>query len=58
MAIIDKERCVCCGLCVDVCTQNAISLNGDVTIDLNKCIGCGSCVNECPNQAISLSAKT
>lgn len=54
-AVIDKERCTCCGLCVDICPEHAITINTAVTIASHQCTGCGSCVNECPNGAISLS---
>jgi Pyruvate/2-oxoacid:ferredoxin oxidoreductase delta subunit len=57
-AIIDKEKCTCCGLCVDICPEQAISMNDAVTVDSNKCTGCSSCVNECPNEAISMSDAT
>ena len=54
-AAIDKEKCTCCGLCVDICPEQAISMNDAVTIESSKCTGCGSCVNECLTEAISLS---
>lgn len=54
-AVIEREQCTCCGLCIDICPLQAISLNDAVMIDSSKCMGCGSCVNECPNEAISLS---
>jgi len=44
-----------CGLCVDICPEQAISMNYAVAIDSSRCTGCGSCVNECPNEAIALS---
>ena len=53
IAVIDQERCMCCALCVDVCPEQAISMNHTVAIDSSSCTGCGSCVNECPNEAIS-----
>jgi Pyruvate/2-oxoacid:ferredoxin oxidoreductase delta subunit len=54
-AIVNKERCMCCGICVAVCTEHAISMNDELTIDSDRCNGCGSCIKECPNEAISLS---
>ena len=54
-AVIDQERCLLCGLCVDVCPEQAISMDDTVAIDPSKCTGCGSCVDECPNDSISLS---
>ena len=54
-AIIDKERCTGCGFCMELCPEEAISMNDIAAIDPNKCTACGSCVHECPNEAISLS---
>jgi len=57
-AIVDNERCTCCGLCIDICAERAISLTDVVIIDSSKCTGCGSCAGECPNEAISMSGAT
>jgi Pyruvate/2-oxoacid:ferredoxin oxidoreductase delta subunit len=54
-AIVNKERCMCCGICVAVCPEHAISINDELMIDSDRCNGCGSCIKECPNEAISLS---
>ena len=58
-AVVDQERCVSCGLCVELCPEQAISmsLNYIVAIDPGTCTGCGSCVDECPNEAISLGRQ-
>lgn len=58
-AVVDQEYCTGCGLCVDVCPEQAISmsLNYTVAIDSGMCTGCGSCVDECPNEAISLDRR-
>ena len=56
-AVLDQERCMNCGLCVDLCPEQAISMSSNYTVvlDSSKCTGCGSCINECPNEAISLA---
>jgi Pyruvate/2-oxoacid:ferredoxin oxidoreductase delta subunit len=54
MVVIDREICLSCGLCVDLCPEEAISMNDTVTVDPDKCTGCGTCVEECPNEAISM----
>ena len=52
-AKIDSEKCTGCGVCVDVCPLEAISLNdGIAVIDEDTCTECSLCVNECPNDAI------
>ena len=49
----------CLGLddCVEVCPQDAISIDGEknvAIVDLEKCSGCGLCVTECPQNLIEL----
>ncbi len=49
--VTDEEKCNKCGVCVDVCPTDAISLNGKITTDAVACIKCCACVKECPSQA-------
>ena len=52
---VDTQECTGCGICVDACPVEAISLNDDrAVIDEDECTECGVCVDECPNDAISL----
>jgi len=44
-AKIDVEKCSQCGLCLNVCEQDAI--DEDFTIMDNRCIGCGKCAEVC-----------
>jgi ferredoxin len=54
-AVVDNDKCTGCGLCVDVCPVEAISLEDDkAKVAPDKCTECGQCVEECPNEAISL----
>ncbi|MBN2301419.1 MAG: 4Fe-4S binding protein [Lentisphaerae bacterium] len=54
-AKVDTEKCTGCGLCVDVCPTEAITLTNDkAKVDAEKCVDCGQCVEECPNNAISI----
>jgi len=49
--------CLGLGDCVEVCPQDAISIDessGVAVIDPNKCTGCGLCVKECPKGIIKL----
>ncbi|MCL5069737.1 MAG: 4Fe-4S binding protein [Actinobacteria bacterium] len=49
--------CLGLGDCIEICPQNAISIDIDkkiAFIDPNKCIGCGLCVKECPRKIIRL----
>jgi MinD superfamily P-loop ATPase len=54
-AIVDKNKCIGCGKCIDSCYFNALSWKKDKP-ELNKygCEGCGVCELVCPAKAISL----
>ena len=47
-AVIDSNKCIGCGICINTCPQQAISMNDAVKIDFTICNGCGICVEECP----------
>ena len=51
---VDKEKCVSCGKCVEVCQFNSLALiKGKVLVFNDLCHGCGSCKINCPSGAIS-----
>lgn len=55
---INKEKCVCCGKCVKICSESeyhALSLNNE-SLNLNKesCAGCSLCSHVCPKEAIKM----
>jgi MinD superfamily P-loop ATPase len=49
-AVINKDKCIECGLCRDLCRWNAIS--EDFVVDPIDCEGCGVCWHFCPEEAI------
>ncbi|UCF10909.1 MAG: NADH-quinone oxidoreductase subunit NuoF [Candidatus Bipolaricaulota bacterium] len=52
---IVADECLHCGLCLDVCDDDAIRENrSGYTIDREACIGCGKCHIICPAEAIVL----
>jgi NADPH-dependent glutamate synthase beta subunit-like oxidoreductase/ferredoxin len=64
--MLDPALCILCGLCVDVCPPNCISIaradhlgigeasQSVLLLDEDLCIRCGLCVNRCPPGALSM----
>jgi len=52
LAVIDKVKCIECGLCREKCRFDAITENFE--IDPIACEGCGVCTVICPENAITL----
>lgn len=54
-AVIEYTTCTNCGLCIDYCRFDAISLqNGKVTISEVSCDGCKLCSRICPSHSIQM----
>ena len=64
--MLEPELCILCGLCVDVCPTDCITIAradhlglGEATqsvllLEEDHCIRCGLCVNRCPPSALSM----
>jgi MinD superfamily P-loop ATPase len=54
-AVIDKDICTNCALCIDYCRFDAIhNIEGEVLINETACDGCKLCSRICPSEAISM----
>ncbi|MGI6249771.1 MAG: 4Fe-4S dicluster domain-containing protein [Anaerolineaceae bacterium] len=63
-AVVEQKTCVACGLCVEVCPYDAISLvetkvpfRGLIpiaSVDAGKCMACGLCAASCRSTSIGL----
>jgi MinD superfamily P-loop ATPase len=62
-AVIDATRCTDCGLCVEHCRFDAITVHEGGSapvyeVDRVSCEGCGVCADICPDGAVSMVAST
>ena len=56
---LDEEKCSGCGICLDVCPQAVISMNGAGRASIEErdaCMECGACSRNCPTGALSVQA--
>jgi NADPH-dependent glutamate synthase beta subunit-like oxidoreductase/ferredoxin len=65
--MLDPSLCILCGLCVDVCPTNCITIvradrieagtttQSALLLDEDRCIRCALCVNRCPPGALSMA---
>jgi len=54
-ANLDKDKCIDCGLCRDLCRFEAIS--SEYEISTLSCEGCGFCAEVCPVEAIEMQER-
>jgi MinD superfamily P-loop ATPase len=54
VAVIDKEKCIQCGKCEELCRFNAIK---ELSVDPVLCEGCGLCAYICPVEAVKLKER-
>ena len=52
---VDREKCILCGLCAEVCPTSVISMDGEgpQATGGQRCIACGHCVAVCPKDALN-----
>jgi electron transport complex protein RnfB len=51
---VDENLCNACGLCVENCLFNALTVEDIAVVNRTRCVGCGVCVNACPDHALAL----
>ena len=59
ISVIDKSRCVSCGVCVSACPRDALSIHKGcyAVVDVEKCVGCGLCAKVCPVGCIEMKER-
>jgi len=58
MPLISEQMCTGCGICIEQCVANAISMdNNPAKIDMDECIRCGVCHGICPQEAVRHDGK-
>ena len=55
-AIVNKNICVACGVCVKKCPKQAIDIVKGcyALVNAEKCVGCGFCAKNCPAGCIEV----
>lgn len=56
---LNEEKCMGCGVCIDVCPQAVIAINGIGRAwiqERDACMECGACSRNCPTGAFSVQA--
>jgi len=55
--IVDDEKCVQCGICVQVCSEDVFGGEEEYPLSAkypDECWHCGACVVDCPVEAVRL----
>lgn len=56
MVLVDKNKCIACGVCTTICPAGAIALSDSeqqyAIINYDLCMECFTCVETCPQEAI------
>ena len=52
--LIDKKKCIGCGLCAKDCVDSAITIEGGKATVHKDCLACGHCFAVCPTGAVDM----
>ena len=60
LAVVNRQVCVACGVCIKACPKSAISIyKGCYAVaDEAKCVGCGLCAKACPAGCIEARERS
>lgn len=60
LAIVDRQVCVACGVCLKTCPKGAISIYRGcfAQVDEDKCVGCGLCAKACPASCLATKERS
>lgn len=60
IAVIDRNVCVACGVCMKACPKGVISIYRGcfAVVDEVKCVGCGLCAKACPAGCIETRERS
>lgn len=50
---VDQDLCIGCGLCVRLCANDGVKVEGRRATITDNCVACGLCIDACPKGAIS-----
>ena len=56
-SIVDQEKCIACGNCIERCPVEAITLEDFAIVNRDQCLGCGLCASVCPEDAITIQLR-
>ncbi len=55
-----RENCTGCGICADVCKEDALAMPREAAYPSpvpDRCTGCRTCMEECPFDAVELEER-
>ena len=59
LAVVDRTRCVACGVCENTCPLGAVKVRHGcyAAVEAERCVGCGKSARLCPVGCIEVKAR-